>query len=143
MGEPDEVLQHHQTLTLAMDRLQVLAVSCEEVLPTSRAAALMAHDLSEFGRRLLEHFTHEEDGGYMVAVVREHPHMENRIGNLQSDHRRLAGMLEAVIQQWNDEARRAQIKSTLDDFFAELRDHEQRENRLLQEAFCLDQGIGD
>jgi predicted nucleic acid-binding Zn-ribbon protein len=108
-------------------------------------------DLAEMRARLgatqahiTEHFRFEEENGYLEALQKREPRLEPTIQQLAEEHRQLAQSLEALV----GEARSA---TSLGNTFREktrqwikrVRQHEHRENDLVQDAFNLDIGAED
>ena len=93
---------------------------------------------------ITEHFRFEEQNGYMHAVRAREPRLERAIHQLAEEHRQLARSLEALIE-------RARDTTSLDDRFRDevrewverVRQHEARENDIVQDAFNLDIGAED
>ena len=91
-----------------------------------------------------EHFRFEEQNGYMEAVLKREPRLERAIQQLAEEHRSLAQSLAVLVE-------RAKAGTSLDDPFREevrgwverVRQHEARENEVVQDAFNLDIGAED
>jgi DNA-binding transcriptional ArsR family regulator len=102
----------------------------------ARLGATQAH--------VTEHFRFEEQNGYLDAVRRREPRLERTIQQLAEEHRQLARSLEVLVEQ-------ATAAASLNDPFRKevrgwverLRQHEVRENDLVQDAFNLDIGAED
>ena len=88
---------------------------------------------------ILEHFRFEEEKGYMDKVRKREPRLERVIDQLASEHRQLAQALDALIEKTKQ-------ASTLDldlrektrEWIAAVRQHEAREDELVQNSFNLD-----
>jgi len=88
---------------------------------------------------LAEHFRLEEQNGYMDAVRKREPRLERKVQLLAEEHPQLAQSLEALIRE-------AKVATSLGDAIREevrawverVRQHEARENQLVQDAFNLD-----
>jgi hypothetical protein len=93
---------------------------------------------------LTEHFRFEEQNGYLDAVRKREPRLERMVQQLAEEHRELAQDLDAL----RAEARAA---TSLEDRFPDkvrhwverVRQHELRENDLVQDAFNLDLSAED
>jgi hypothetical protein len=93
---------------------------------------------------VVEHFRFEEENGYLDAVRQREPRLERAVQQLADDHRRLARSLDALVEE-------ARAAARLDDTFRgkvrawmeQLRQHEVRENDLIQDAFNTDIGAED
>jgi DNA-binding transcriptional ArsR family regulator len=100
--------------------------------------------LSATQTHVTEHFRFEEQNGYMDAVRKREPRLERTIQQLAEEHRQLAQSLAVLLEQ-------ARAATSLDDPFREavrrwierVREHEARENDLVQDAFNLDIGAED
>jgi DNA-binding transcriptional ArsR family regulator len=88
---------------------------------------------------LSEHFRFEEQNGYMDTVRKREPRLERAIQLLAEEHGQLTRALDALLRE-------AGTATSLDDTFREevqgwvqrVRQHEARENDLVQDAFVLD-----
>ncbi|HLN32229.1 MAG TPA: DUF2267 domain-containing protein [Gemmataceae bacterium] len=86
-----------------------------------------------------EHFRFEEQNGYMDAVRKREPRLERTIQQLAAEHRQVAESLEQLVEQ-------AAVATSLTDPFREeirgwvdrVRQHEARENDVVQDAFYQD-----
>ena len=93
---------------------------------------------------ILEHFRFEEKNGYMDKVRNREPRLDHAIDQLAGEHRQLALSLEDLI-------RKAKQASILDQELRErtrewieaVRQHEAREDKLVQNAFNMDINAGD
>ncbi len=80
----------------------------------------------------------------MDAVRKQEPRLEHAIQNLIDEHRELVRSLDTLIEE-------AEAKNKLEDVFRQkvhrwierVREHESRENGLLEDAFVEDLGAGD
>jgi hemerythrin-like domain-containing protein len=93
---------------------------------------------------LLAHFRFEEQDGYMDALRKDAPHLEHAIQNLVAEHDQLAQGLDTLIH----EARAAQavdasLGERVREWVRRVRQHEARENALVQETLNLDIGPED
>lgn len=130
-----EVAVDHQFLKLA---LSWLASARQE-----GAIASMADDLKDY---LEQHFEAEErPGGFFEAVLAKAPRHESHVAELKAEHATLREQLTALrkgIEAPYKEASPATLEAVAS--FAEaMRNHEKRENALLQDAFERDFGTGD
>ena len=108
-------------------------------------------DASQIGSRLsrtrthiTDHFRFEEHNGYMYAALQREPNLTRSIEHLRDEHRQLAEALDDLIEQTRmrqntEESLRAQIRSWIE----KVRQHEARENTLVQDAFNVDVGSDD
>jgi hypothetical protein len=109
-------------------------VHAEEL--AARLAATRAH--------ITEHFRFEEQNGYMDAVRKREPRLERTVQDLAEEHQQLAQALDALL----GEVRAARpvsaaFRTHVQDWVKAVRQHEQRENDLVQDAFAVDIGTKD
>jgi hypothetical protein len=93
---------------------------------------------------LTEHFRFEEQSGYMDVVRKREPRLERAVQQLADEHGQLRQTLDALIGELGsathlDEALREKIPA----WIKQVREHETRENDLVQDAFDLDIGAED
>jgi len=93
---------------------------------------------------ITEHFRFEEQNGYMGAVRKREPRLERTIQQLADEHRQLAQSLDSLI----GDAREATslgdpLRNEVREWIGRVREHEGRENDLIQDAFNLDIGAED
>jgi hypothetical protein len=117
----------------------------ETARPTSAAGpAQVFLLLRELNAELTEHFRVEQQSGYTDALLEQQPRLEHAIARLREEHRELAQSLEALITQAAaaislDGGLRERIR----DWVKRVRQHEIRENDLVQDAFNVDIGAED
>jgi hemerythrin-like domain-containing protein len=124
----------HKALLEDLQALETAAASC----PPGNAAEFR-RSLDQVWKHITKHFRFEEKDGYMDSVLQRQPHRERTIDQLREEHRELARSLQSL---------REEVKAgkTLEKSFGEkvqawvahVRDHETRENLLVQEVFNLD-----
>jgi hemerythrin len=100
--------------------------------------------LGEVHAHITEHFRFEEQNGYMDALRKREPRFERAIEQLAEEHRQLRQSLESLIRQSTaaaslDQTLREQIRQ----WIKRVRQHEVRENDLVQDVFDLDIGTND
>jgi hypothetical protein len=100
--------------------------------------------LAEARGHLADHFRVEEENGYLNAERTREPRLERSAAGLAEEHRQLTQRLEELVKL-------AQQSSRLDEnllqevrgWVASVRQHEIRENDLVQDAYNLDLGAED
>ncbi len=135
-----EIRQEHERLAALRRRLQ------EEVAAFCSSWTSLREELRVFKDHLRRHFELEEEGGFMEEVVRRWPHTASQVEALRAEHERLLREAEALLET-SGRATEGQPMdawvATCRRLFSAIREHEWKENRLIQEAFCLDIGGGD
>jgi hypothetical protein len=126
-----------QAHTALREDLQELAAASRTDSLAS-LAALRVH-LSATQAHITEHFRAEEEDGYMEAVRSREPRLERVLDQLAGEHSELAQALKAIIDQAAaattlDETLRGAIRNWIE----RVRQHEVRENDLVQDVFTLD-----
>jgi hypothetical protein len=112
----------------------------DELAAAARAPAGMADlgaRLERTRTHLAAHFRCEEENGYMDGVLKRDPNRERIVQHLHADHQRLAESLNALVAaagRGPDAALRAEVLSWVES----VRDHETREDRLVQDVFNVD-----
>jgi hypothetical protein len=123
-----------------------------DLLELERAAGLGSREAPEalgarLGRvrtHLTDHFRFEEEGGYMAPVLREEPRFARLVEELLAEHGQMAQTLDALIQEvdrartWQD-VPREKVRV----WVGRVRQHESRENQLVQEAYYSSGATGD
>jgi ElaB/YqjD/DUF883 family membrane-anchored ribosome-binding protein len=108
-------------------------------VPSGAGLAEVTVRLDKTREHLAEHFRFEEENGYMDAVLQRNPNRERTVQHLRDEHRRLTESLEALLGEaaaagGPKEGLREKILAWVES----VRDHESRENALVQEAFNVD-----
>jgi hypothetical protein len=112
----------------------------EAVLSESGQGLMQLHArLARTYNDIADHFRFEEQDGYMAAVRKREPRLERAIRELAGEHAQLTESLNTLMAK-------AKIATTLDDelrqqlraWVERVREHEARENQLVQGAFNLD-----
>jgi hypothetical protein len=106
---------------------------------TGESVAGLRAQLNATRTHIAEHFRFEEQNGYMNTVRRREPRLEHEIQQLAEEHRRLMQSLEGLIVQANtatglDNTFQGEVRGWIE----HVRQHEARENDLVQNAFNLD-----
>ena len=124
----------HRALRKDLQKLEDSASSMSD-----RDVAIIRAILEATRNHILEHFRFEEENGYMDKVRKREPRLEHAIDQLASEHGQLAQALDALIEK-------AKQASTFDpelprkirEWITTVRQHEAREDGLVQECFSLD-----
>ena len=127
------------------DLLRGLADLRVAVVPPSRPkAADVRARLDAVSRQLAEHFRLEEAGGYMAAVRQRHPRLEQAVQRLAAEHAELLRSLDELKRAAAGPGRsNGHLGGAIAVWIDSVRWHEDRENRLIEDAFDLDLGPGD
>lgn len=100
--------------------------------------------LAEVSGHVLTHFRSEEDGGWFDHVRRDQPRLDRAVQELIDEHERLRDSLERLAERCRAAtAIDAEIRETLRAFVGTMRQHESREDDLIQEAYNRDIGPAD
>src|SRR5581483_424241 len=94
----------------------------------ARLAATRAH--------IAEHFRFEEENGYMDVVRKREPRLERSIQQLADEHGQLLRSLDALIARaGSSENLEGSFRQAISEWIEGIRNHEHRENELVQDAF--------
>jgi hypothetical protein len=119
-----------------LERLAEPAVALEAAGAGARLEALREH--------LGKHFRFEEQSGYMQAVLARAPHYERRVQRLREEHDELWNELAAlIIQAGGLPARDEEFRQAVRAWVEHVRDHEARENVLVEDTFNTEVAAGD
>jgi len=106
--------------------------------------AQLRHRLDAAQTHVAEHFRMEEVNGYMDAVRKREPRLEHTINQLADEHRQLRQSLDSlVVGAWNASELSEPLCANVRKWIEQLRQHELRENDLVQDALYLDIGAED
>jgi hypothetical protein len=131
--------QAHDALLEDLRRLE------ESASPASPTGLMGLRSRLQVTRKhLADHFRFEEQNGYMDTVRKREPRLEHAVQQLAEQHKELAHRLDELIAQ----AASASGLSTalgdgVRDWVRNVRQHELRENDLVQDAFETDLGPED
>lgn len=135
----EAMCQAHTALLRDLENLQEAVRSQRgEVTPKLYARLLMVQ------QHLTEHFRFEEQNGYMEAVRKRAPHLERVIQHLLKEHRQLAESLDALIAKTEEgKGQDTPLLEEIREWIERVRQHESRENLLVEDAYNLDIGAED
>jgi hypothetical protein len=132
----------HQAHVALFGDLKDLENAAHAVLGAG-SAAMMSH-LERARMHITEHFRFEEQNGYMSVVLEREPNLARAVEQLLDEHIQLALKLESLLERMKagqplEEEFRDQVRAWVES----VRQHEARENRLVQNAFNMDLGAED
>jgi hypothetical protein len=108
---------------------------------TSRAE--MGMRLRRTRAHLTDHFRFEEQNGYLDTVLRRDPHRKRTVERLHDDHRRLGEELDGLLEESAEHGPSAPLLAKVLTWVESVRDHETRENALVQDAFNVETAAED
>jgi hypothetical protein len=141
LRDREEILGEHAQVQ------QMLLSVRETILERASSRQVVREMLDELAQVLLDHFGHEEAGGYFSAALAMAPRLTERAAELVRQHPMLMAQLAAL--QLHAASRQPsapwwqQLESGFAAFFDEFSRHEAGENVLLQDAFHDDLGTED
>jgi len=104
--------------------------------------------LRDFQNQLQKHFDLEEDGGYNTDLIQIAPHLSTQVAHLEEDHRKIISDLNHIL----DNVKRIdgeqspmplRLKDRIQTLLLFIKEHESKENAIIQEAYYQDYGVGD
>jgi hypothetical protein len=101
--------------------------------------------LSTTRRHVTDHFEFEEkERGWMEAVRKREPRLEHAVCSLIEEHRELVKSLNTLVEKANAQAKVEEaFRQRVLQWIQRVREHELRENELLQDVFAENLGAGD
>lgn len=103
---------------------------------SSRLATVQTH--------LADHFRFEERDGYMAPLLKEEPRIGPVVQELLAEHRRLTQALGALVEEVSAaQALRDDVRERVRAWVKQVRQHESRENNLVQEVYYSSGATGD
>jgi hypothetical protein len=137
----DVAMDEHPRLREVVDRIRTTLAARQA---TREFVAEMLQDLTV---QVLEHFRHEETGGYFASALEAAPHLTGRADELLSQHPRMAAILAELVdysaQRVSSPRWWREVNVRFTSFLALFVAHEAGENGLLQEAVNEDVGTVD
>ncbi len=118
----------------------------DKALAASSAAepSMLRQRLEAARLHLAEHFRLEEQNGYMGDVGQREPRLERTIQRLAGEHSQLLQLLDALIGAAAATAGQENaLPEAVHRWVKRVRQHEIRENNVIQDAFDLDLGAED
>jgi hemerythrin len=115
------------------------------VLSSSKASlAELRAKLAETRAHITEHFRFEEQDGYMAEVRKCAPRLDRTIRQLAEEHRQLSETLDAIITEATAATGLGnRLREEIRTWIKHVRQHESREDELMQDAFNVDIGTKD
>jgi len=90
--------------------------------------------------QLVQHFRHEEEGGYFREVLAAAPWLAKQASALEQEHALLGATIDDLLSTWFSDGSRAELPDRFQSFCESLLTHEVRENNLVQQSLCDDLG---
>lgn len=139
--DPSVLIDEHQLL---QRRLQEVGAVLAARWASRAAVASMIDDLRA---SILEHFEHEEAGGYFAEALEAAPRLGGRVRQLLSQHPEFSSQLillrNQALETCSSPAYWERLQEIFADFLQRFRQHEFGENSLLLEAYDVDIGAED
>ncbi len=134
----DELVHEHAQLGKMLAQVRRLTAGPIDVTRDRSLANL----LDQVDAEVREHMAFEEQGGYLAPVLQKLPGHQKTVEQLLSEHALLQAALAEVLTQLRACSNLFEFRETisprLDEWLDNMRDHERRENLLVQEAFNTD-----
>jgi len=136
----DAVVEQHRRLRELLSQIQT-ALDQRQI-----GMAEVGDLLARLGDQLIRHFALEESGGYLCEALLHAPQLVRRANDLLAQHPKMARQARSLAAEpvaaaggdwWGETHQRFTA------FAHELREHERREDRLLQEAYTHETHASD
>jgi hemerythrin-like domain-containing protein len=125
-----------------MEEIEKLARAGAGELGDEAWAANVRREAQALSADLEGHFQREEEGFFRI-FEEEHPELGRDLTNLRGQHGEVLAIFNKILSRAQgpaDETMRGEVRNELLSLLDLLRDHEERENELLQEAVSRDLG---
>lgn len=122
----------HAALSKGLQKLEELAIDPATALQDVQV------ELATLQKHIAEHFRFEEQNGYMNAVQKSEPQRERTIEKLREEHRELSRSLNELVSDADPAKNIVFLRARIQSWIKQVRDHEERENDLVQEVFNRD-----
>ena len=100
--------------------------------------------LEKLRTHLIDHFRFEEQDGYMAPLLKEEPRIGPVVQELLDEHRQLAEALDALLHEVSAvQSLREGFPERVRAWVKHVRQHESRENSLVQEVYYSSGATGD
>ncbi len=132
MEFPD-IDRQHESLRQHMARLKEILSD-----PAARQASDLVAEAASLYADLKEHFTEEEEGGYLDVVLERRPGWRRRVERLREQHRTILEKLGPLC-----ESSQSEVADGLGGVLTILSKHDTDESTLMMDAFNRDVGSGD
>lgn len=119
------------------DDLRQRNAKLRELIATSDEQSIESA-LDQIERTLLDHFTMEEAGGYMSALLEGDPSEESRVRRLRGEHDNLWGRLHHLRKLITGRAPLDEIRVEVKAWATALERHESEENQLIEDHHSHD-----
>lgn len=137
----------HRELGCLLHEIEKCVMEASECACDTTAACKLVEALESLQSYLAHHFAMEEEGGYMEDALALAPRFSQQARRLQAQHPtflfKLGKLLELARSLGEGGAGMCDVRSGATDLFKMLRAHEAGENRILEQAFNTDLGLGD
>ena len=130
----DSIVSEHQVLKALFAEVNKAMAAGD---PSQTELAARVGELQDY----LRQHCREEEEGLFKQIVAKAPQLEHHAIMLKEQHRILANELAGIARQLTSELNRAtlhRLQTDFHDFAVHFAEHEEDENRLLQEAYLRD-----
>lgn len=140
-----KVVDEHNCIKRDLNR--ILETIQSKILPDSFVEWKLEYiwRIRDFRNVLLKHFDLEESGGFITEIVKQAPEKAANAKQLNAEHGKIIRNLDQIISHIKfvenyDEVALKLIREEVEKFVESLRNHETKENELVQKAFYQEYG---
>ena len=134
---PPSVLDEHRGLLRLVEQISAAMANPSRVPEHWRGL------VKQLQKELVDHFQHEESGGYFRDEVKAAPWAAEKVKALLNQHAQFLERIAELLTLRLDKGGEDLAPKLFEAFRRDFLDHESRENALIQETSCHDFGLGD
>lgn len=142
-----KIASQHETIDEHLRLREELEVIRTALATKQVSRTAIADMMRQLRMLVLEHFRHEERGGYFTGALEMAPHLTHRADDLLGQHPQMADLLAALVDEsaTQDSGRRwrNEVDERFSKFLTIFLAHEAGEQALLLEAYNDDIGAQD
>lgn len=141
----EKIAKDHESIRRYIGALNLLEMSEVDAKEFFDWKLEFIWQLRDFKNRLLKHFDLEEEGGFMEDIVKVAPHLSRKVSGLKVEHDQILMSLDEILfklkrMKKKNDTELEQVQFELNDVITSLRDHENEENILMQQAYYREFG---
>ncbi len=142
-----DVIDEHRELQSRLSKLRALVGAPQSAPEIAGGLIELAKQLRQMRERMEIHFAEEAAGGFLEEAVTRLPRLAESAANIEAEHPELLRRVDSALtlaekadpstEGWQH------VRGAVEEFVRQMLAHEAKENRLLQQGFNEDFGLGE